>query len=132
MYVNLSIALLTDLKVRALRRRVWFKVLTPLERSILNLTLKIVEKVRSRFLAKILCRIADKLNEALKSGVERLMETAGRALAKKIAAIAVSWGNIAAFEWAFDEDFVKFLTINELNRPFCCRHVNAFSPSCSS
>lgn len=100
----------------AIRKRVWFRVLDGCERAIVSLTIRCVDIVRSARLAGILTSILEKLNEALKSGVERLMETAGRKLAQKIAAIAVSWGNLSAFEWAFDNGFVKFLTIMELNR----------------
>lgn len=109
---------LVSIRRVAMRKHVWFSVLGRVERAIVNLTIRCVEEVRSVKLAMIVKAIVDKLENAMESVVERLMETAGRTLAQRIAVIAVSWGNFKAAEWAFDEGFVKFLTVMELNRPF--------------
>jgi hypothetical protein len=88
------------------------------ERAIVNLTIRCVEEIRSVKLAMIVKAIVDKLNEAVKSRVERLMGTAGSSLARTIAGIAVSWGNLEAVEWASDRGFIRYVTVMEMNRPF--------------
>jgi len=59
--------------------------------------------------------LVDKLKLAMKSRVERLMETVGSSLAQKLSGVAVSWGNKSASRWADDRDFIQFLTINYVN-----------------
>jgi hypothetical protein len=50
----LSASRLTKVKQAALRRRVWFRVLSRLERDVLDLTTKYVNNVKSALLAKVL------------------------------------------------------------------------------
>jgi len=88
------------------------------ERGIVNLTIRCVEEVRSVKLAMIVTAIVDKLEEAVRSRVERLMETVGSSLARAIAEIAVSWGNVEAVKWASDRVFIRYVTVMEMNRPF--------------
>ena len=101
----------------AIRKRVWFKFLDKCERAIINLTINCVDKVRSAKLASIVKTILDKLTEAMKSKVERLMETVGSPLAFKLSMIALGWGNPSASWWAHDRDFVRFLAVNYMNAP---------------
>jgi len=61
--------------------------------------------------------ILDKLAEAMKSKVERLMETVGSPLALRLSMIASGWGNPSASLWAHDCDFVRFLAVNYMNMP---------------
>jgi hypothetical protein len=61
--------------------------------------------------------ILDKLTEAMKSKVERLMETVGSPLAFRLSMIALGWGNSSASWWAHDRDFVRFLAVNYMNTP---------------
>ena len=113
----LSSSYLSMVKVRALRRKVWFRILTPIERSIFNLTLKVVGKVRSKLLEGILRKIVDKLTEALEGKIYHLMRTIGTWMAQKISATARSWGNRAAEKWAEDPFFIRFLAITYMNTP---------------
>jgi len=55
------------LKAIAVRRGLWFKVLSALERAVVDLTIKVVERVRSPVLKEALKSIASKVVEALKS-----------------------------------------------------------------
>lgn len=100
-----------------MRKRVWFSVLGQVERAIVNLTIRCVEKIRSIKLAMIVKAIVDKLKLAVRSRVERLMETVGSSLAQKLSGVAVSWGNKSASRWVEDYGFIRFLTVNYVNTP---------------
>jgi hypothetical protein len=84
--------MLVNLKARALRGKFWFRVLSPLERNIIDLTIKVVDRVRSPLLARVLQSIVNKLVEALEGKIHRLTDTMGRQIAEKISCIARSWG----------------------------------------
>jgi len=110
--------MLVSVRRVARRRRVWFSVLGRVERGIVNLTIRCVEEVRSVKLAMIVKAIVDKLKLAVRSRVERLMGSVGSSLARAIAEIAVSWGNLEAVKWASDRGFIRYVTVMEMNRPF--------------
>lgn len=105
------------LKVKALRRRVWFKVLNRMERGLVDSVIKVVDRVRSALLAKVLGSIVKKLSTALESKVKRLMREVGQPLAEKVSLIAKSWGHKSAFKWVKDKGFVLYLTITAINTP---------------
>jgi len=77
-----------------------------------------VDRVRSAKLARIVTAIVDKLEEAVRSRVERLMGSVGGSLARRIAEIAVSWGNLEAEKWALDKGFIRYVTVMKMNLPF--------------
>jgi len=107
---------LVELKTIAVRRGLWFKVLNALERAVVDLTIKVVERVRSSTLKDVLRSIASKVVEALRarSFKERAM-TIGRVLVERIARIAERFGNKRAREWARDPGFVMYLGVSWLN-----------------
>jgi len=113
--VPLTREALVKLRLKAVRRGVWFRDLKREERKLLDLTIRVVEKVRSFLLAKIVSRIVGKLCEAMESMVIRLMKTEGRSLAEKISKIGQAWGNRAAKSWAKDRGFIQYLTVNNLS-----------------
>ena len=106
---------LAKLRLKALRRGVWFRDLKREERMLLDLTIRVVDKVRSFLLAKIVSRLVSKLCEAMESRIFRLMRTEGRSLAEKIASIGEAWGNRAAKFWANDRGFMQYLTVSNLS-----------------
>jgi len=106
---------LAKLRVKARRRGVWFKMLSRVERGLIDLTIKAVEKVRSFLLARSLISVVEKLLEAMESEVARLMRTVGRQLARKLSEIAQSWGNKSARLWATDFSFVQYLAVTQKN-----------------
>ena len=73
---------LAKIKAKALRRGVWFRVLTRGERAQMELTMRIVKKIRSHFLAKVVANIVEKLLEAMESRIVRLMREVGQPLAR--------------------------------------------------
>lgn len=104
-------------KLKAFRKRVWYKVLNRLERGLIASVIKVVDKVRSILLTKVLTSIVKKLQTALESPVTRMMREVGRSLAQKMSQIAQSWGNKSARRWKEDDKFIQFLTITRMNTP---------------
>ena len=112
---SLSRSELVRLRVKARRRGVWFRMLSRVERGLIDLSIKVVEKVRSPVLARSLISVIEKLLEAMESEVARLMKTVGRQLAQKLSEIAQGWGNKAARLWATDLGFVQYLAVTQKN-----------------
>jgi hypothetical protein len=86
-----------------------------MERAIVNLTIKCVTELRSQKLIKIVIELMDKLRDAMKSKVERLIEIFGRPHAKKISEMALSWGNTSAIEWASNPGFLRYTVLTYMN-----------------
>jgi len=103
------------IRARAIRRGIWFRVLTKVERACVDLTIKVVERVRSRLLQKVLVSILKKLEEAMESQVLHLMREIGCSLAQNLGQIAQEWGNKLAIQWAKDSGFIQYLTITYMN-----------------
>jgi hypothetical protein len=106
---------LAKIRTKAIRRGIWFRALTKAERAQMELTMRIVKKIRSLFLAKVLDAIIKKLLDAMESKVARLMREVGRGLAEKLSRIAQSWGNKSADHWKEDQSFVQYLAITHMN-----------------
>ena len=113
--VPLTREALAKLRLKALRRGIWFRDLKQSERKLLSLTIRVVERVRSFILARMVSQIVGKLCEAMESRIFRLMRSEGRGIAEKISRIAEAWGNRAAKSWANDRGFIQYLTINNLS-----------------
>ena len=60
---------LVQLKLRAMRRGVWFRALSRIDRVLLELTVRVVPRVRSFKLAKMLSTIVERLEDALEGRV---------------------------------------------------------------
>jgi hypothetical protein len=106
---------LTKLRLKALRRGCWFRDLKREERRLLELTMRVVERVRSFVLAKLVSRIVGKLCEAMESRVYRLMRSEGRRMIMELSEIAESWGYKGAKCWVSDRGFMQFLVVNNLD-----------------
>ena len=117
--LNNSVALtrgaLAKIKLKAIRKGCWYKALKQNERMLLNLTISVVQRVRSFLLVKVVSRLVSKLNEAMESRIYRLMRTKGRVLAEQLSKIAQNWGYEAAKSWICDNSFVQYLTINNIS-----------------
>ena len=106
---------LSRIKIRAIRRGFWFKVLSRVERASIDLTLKVVRKVRSLLLAKMLTTIVKKLLDAMESKVARLMREVGCGFTQNLSRIAQKWGNKSAVQWAENSDFIQYLVITHVS-----------------
>ena len=104
---------LVKLKLKALRKRVWFG-LKQNERTLLNLTITVVQKVHSFLLTKIVSRLVDVLFEALESPIYRLVKTKGQEMVKCASELAQNWGHKTAKAWINDVRFMQFLVVNNL------------------
>jgi hypothetical protein len=99
---------LIGMRTRGLRRRLWYCTLSRIERGLVDLTIRWVDKVRSGRLAETLVRILAKLAMALETGMGRILGR-GRILALKASELAVGWGNSAAYSWRFERAFANAL-----------------------
>ena len=108
---------LVEMRRKALRRGVWYRALDCVERGILSLTARVVDRVESAVLGVILVKILRKLRDALKSGFVRRMESYGVERAKRIAVQAVEWGYVKAKSWAFARSFAMYVTLIDVNKP---------------
>ena len=111
----LSINALRDVKLKALRRRVWFK-LSVEERSIIDLTIKCVRKVRSRILNNILTKIVIKILNLAEDLFLKAMSI-GIEMARRYVAQALRWGYVNALSWLRDEAYIFYLGISYINTP---------------
>jgi hypothetical protein len=102
---------------KALRRGVWFNALDRVERGILVLTSRILDVVRSTDLAKEIVKILAKLKKTYKSRFVRHMESYGLEKVRKIADQAISFGCEEAKSWVHDFDFVRYVTMLDMNMP---------------
>lgn len=107
---------LVNLRAKAIRRGIWFKVLSKTERACIELTIKIVDRVRSHLLAKVLTSFIKKLLGAMKSRIVRAMEI-GCSVARKLSRIAMNWGNMSAIQWVKNRSFLQYLAILHVNTP---------------
>ena len=124
--ISLSRAELVRVRRMAVRRGVWFKVLSRIERLQVDLTIKVVERVRSLMLARALRSILKKLFEAMESRISRLMREVGLPLARRLSVIAENWGYRYAEKWVNDPGFIKFLAVTYMNTPALFR-INILS-----
>jgi len=106
---------LARIRLMAIRRGVWFKVLSRLERGLVDLSLKVTREIRSKILARAICSIMKKLLKALESKLKLRMRQIGAPLAEKISQIAQKWGNKTAHEWASNLGFIQYLTLMKVN-----------------
>jgi hypothetical protein len=106
---------LVRVRARALRCGVWFSVLSRTERACVDLVVRVVERVRSGFLQRILFSVVEKLEAALESPVHRLMREVSIALAIKLSRVAQKWGNESAVRWVKDSGFLQYLAVMHIN-----------------
>ena len=113
--LRLTRAVLVDIRNRCVDKRVWFGTLSHLERSVMNLTITLVDEVKSSRLAEVLTGIVSRLQDALQSVFLAKARREGLIIAKKMAEIAYSWGNRGALAWIDDKGYVLFLGISSIN-----------------
>ena len=105
---------LVGLKTRGLRGRVWYWALDRMERGLVDLTIRWVDKVRSGRMTETLMRILEKLAQALETVIEKVLEK-GRELATRASELAVEWENESAFYRRFERIFSRAVSIGLLS-----------------
>ena len=108
---------LSGVRRRGIRRGVWYRVLDRVERGILTLSARVVEKVESVVLGVELVKILKKLKDAMKSMFVKRMEDYGVKRVKEIVAQAVSWGCKTTQTWDSDRGFAEYLTLLDVHSP---------------
>jgi hypothetical protein len=79
-----------------------------MERGLVDLTIRWVDKVRSGRMTETLLRILAKLAMAMETGMGRVLAR-GRVLAARASELAVGWGNSSAYHWRFETAFANAL-----------------------
>ncbi len=108
---------LLRVKRKALRRGVWFKALDGLDRSFINLTCTLLNKIDSITMVRGIMDIVLKLRDAAKSEFQRVIESIGVQRAWKATENALLWGNKKALYWKNDTGFHTFHAMIEFNSP---------------
>ena len=106
---------LVNLKTKAMRSGAWFKALQRIDRVLFDLTIRVVDTIRSAKLAKSIAVLTRKLEEAMKGSFSSRLRTIGLPLAQKISFTAQKLGNISAGGWVFDSSFAVFLAVMHIN-----------------
>lgn len=109
------LTMLRMLRKKSIRAGIWFRALNGLERGLVDLTIRCVDTVKSKSLARALVHVVSKLFSALRSRFLSTVEELGRPLAQKTSDVAVSWGNRDAVKWRFDLSFIRLLGLNDLS-----------------
>jgi len=108
---------LSELRLKAVRRRVLFRTLDDMERGILYLCTRVVDKVSNPVLGVQLVGIVRKLLEAFKGEFTRHLESYGYKRVVQIVSQATSFGCEAAYRWLSDMRFVRYLSFLDFNQP---------------
>ena len=106
---------LLKLKLKAIRAGVWFRALPRIDRVLVDLTIRVAQCVRSPALASSIMSVARKVEELLESRFARAVREIGFSLTCKVSLLAQKWGNSAAWAWAGDEGFARYLAVMRLN-----------------
>lgn len=116
---------LARVRAVAIRQGVWYRSLSATERALFSLTMRIVRKIRSSMLSRVLVSIIAKLQVKGKCVLAVSLRGWGRPIAEKISMIAQAWGNTSAVKWSVDSAFIRFLEVTYLNTPSTYRAVSA-------
>jgi len=106
---------LLRIRRKALRSKLWFKVLDSVERAILSLAPKCVDRIKSPKLTLAVARIIVKIKQALRSPLDLFRSQVARPIAEKLSLIAQKWGNKSAWKWAEDPSFIRYIAIIKFN-----------------
>jgi hypothetical protein len=104
-----------NLKTKAMRSGAWFKALQRIDRVLFDLTIRVVDNIRSAKLAKCIAVLTRKLECAMESSFSGHLRKIGLPLARKISFTAQKLGNISAGSWVFDSSFAIFLAVMRVN-----------------
>lgn len=113
--LKLSRVFLVSIRTRALRKKIWYRALTQIERPLMNLTIDLVGEIRSIRLSFILERIVEKVNGILEDMLFGRIVNEGIKLALRLSHLAYSWGNLRALEWIQDNSYALYLGLSWLS-----------------
>jgi len=113
---ELNKSLLIRIKHKAIRLKVWYK-LDNIERAIIDLTIKCVNKIKSIKLKNVILKILNKIKEAIENDFLNKIYENGLKEIVKIIKIAYSWGNKESLKWIKDKSFIFYLGIKNIYTP---------------
>ena len=90
-----------------------------MERSLMSITIRVVDEVRSNRLARLIGNILDKLERALENRVLVQVLEKGRILASRMAETAYSWGYRSALDWTRDRAYILYLGVCQVGAGHC-------------
>jgi hypothetical protein len=105
---------LSAVRLRAMRKGVWYHSLDRLERGILTLASRVVDEIHDTVLGVELVKIIAKIRDASVSGFVRHVETFGVLKAKEIVAQVRAFEGL---EWSADSGFARYLAFLDFNQP---------------
>jgi len=106
---------LTALRRKALRRGIWFRVLSKIDRATIDLSIRCVKTIRSPTLTRIVAGIMEKIEYGTTGFLSRA-EVVGRELAERAVKFALSWGNVEASNWNGGIGFIRYLGAMSLSK----------------
>ncbi|MEM3419977.1 MAG: hypothetical protein QW806_07130 [Nitrososphaerota archaeon] len=114
--INLNKEFLIKIKRKAIRLKIWYK-LNNIEREIINLTIKCVNKIKSIKLKNIILKILNKIKEIFENNFLNKIYEIGLKEVIKIVKIAYSWGNKNSLNWIKDKKYIFYLGIKNIYIP---------------
>jgi hypothetical protein len=106
---------LAKLRLKATRSGVWFRALRRVDRALVDVTLRVCDRVLSYGLARALLLVVARLENAMGRKFSDLVASVGLKLAFEASRTGVKLGNGSARRWASDLSFARFLTMMYIN-----------------
>ena len=106
---------LSKLRRKSIRKGVWFNALTKIQRGIVDLTLRYVERVRSKILEKVLSEIMSKLRYVVDHFFTWMLELTGQPIAERMSRAAAALGVKGADRWMEDQSYIQLLGLHDLS-----------------
>ena len=113
---ELNKSLLIRIKHKAIRLKAWYR-LNNIERTIIDLTIKCVDKIKSKELKNVILKILNKIKEIFENDFLNKIYENGLKEIVKIIKITYSWGNRNSLKWIKDKSFIFYLGIKKINIP---------------
>lgn len=110
-----TIPTLIGMRQQAIRKGIWFRALTSMQRGIVNLTIRCIKEIKSSLLGRTLQNIFAVLSQAIEQGYLYRFFAAGKDLAEHLSNAAYSWGNRDALKWRFDKAYIICLGMSKLS-----------------
>lgn len=121
--MTITIKKIKAVRRMALRKRIWYKNLDYLERGIVNLSIKLVENIKSPLLARTIAEIIINIQKFFNDEFIVQVRNYGYNKMREVIHIAERLGCKEAFGWAC-EGYARFLTLNNMYSPIGWRHPN--------
>lgn len=100
-----------------MRKGIWFRALSALDRGILNLSAVLLDDVRSVTLRVQIVSILAKLNDAFKSPFRRYVEGHGQERLRQVVEATAKLGCSAAKSLQNDKGFMEYLIFLDFHQP---------------